>query len=68
MNLYNQEELDRIKKVKETDKLEEFFNGKRTEWNDNANPFKSPSIDISNPTIGKILDTQALALSYIVKY
>ena len=34
MNLYNQEELDRIKKIKETnDKLEEFFNDKRTEWN-----------------------------------
>jgi hypothetical protein len=67
MNLYNQEESDRINKVKETnDKLEEFFNSKRTEWNDNTEPlFKSLSIDISNPNnSGKILDTQALALSY----
>ena len=31
MNLYSQDEIDRITKVKETnDKLEEFFNDKRT--------------------------------------
>ena len=49
MNLYNQEELDRIKKIKETnDKLEEFFNDKRTEWNKIVEPlFKVLSVDLS---------------------
>ena len=48
MNLYNQEELDRIKKIKETnDKLEEFFNDKRTEWNKIVEPlFKVLSVDL----------------------
>ena len=39
MNLYPQEEIDRINKSKETnDKLEEFFNQKREEWNNNLSP------------------------------
>ena len=39
MNVYNDEELSRINKVKETnDKLEEFFNGKRTEWKNQIEP------------------------------
>lgn len=67
MNLYNQEELDRISKIKETnDKLEEFFNDKRTEWNNNVEPlFKVLTVDLSNPSNGKkILEAQSLALSY----
>ncbi len=67
MNLYNQEELDRIQKVRETnDKLEEFFNEKRAEWNKNVEPlFKVLNIDISNPTNFKeILDAQAISLSF----
>ncbi|NDF16673.1 MAG: hypothetical protein EB079_01715 [Verrucomicrobia bacterium] len=40
MTPYNQEELDRIAKAKETnDKLEEFFNEKRLEWNKQINFF-----------------------------
>ena len=39
MIVYNQEEIDRISKVKETnDKLEEFFNLKREEWTKNITP------------------------------
>ena len=67
MNLYNQEELDRIQKVRETnDKLEEFFNEKRAEWNKNVEPlFKVLNIDISNPTNFKeILDAQSISLSF----
>ena len=61
MNLYNQEELDRIQKIKETnDKLEEFFNDKRSEWNNNVEPlFKVLTTDLSNPSNSKfILDAQ----------
>lgn len=67
MNLYNQEELDRINKVKETnDRMEEFFNEKRGEWNKLVDPlFKVLSTDLSNPSNSKsILEAQSLALSY----
>ncbi len=67
MNPYNQEEIDRINKVKETnDKLEEFFNDKRTEWNKNVEPlFKVIRVDLTNPTSpNQILEAQSLALSY----
>ena len=67
MNLYNQEELDRIQKARETnDKLEEFFNDKRAEWNKNVEPlFKVLTVDLSNPSNFKdILEAQSIALSY----
>ena len=67
MNLYNQEEIDRINKAKETnDKLEEFFNDKRAEWNKNVEPlFKVLSTDLSNPSNSKsILEAQSYGLSY----
>jgi hypothetical protein len=67
MNLYNQEELDRIQKARETnDKLEEFFNDKRAEWNKNVEPlFKVLTTDLSNPSNFKdILEAQSIALSY----
>ena len=67
MNLFSQEEIDRITKAKETnDKLEEYFNDKRSEWSKNVDPlFKSLSLDLVNPANSKvILDTQAIALSY----
>jgi len=67
MNLYNQEELDRINKTRETnDKLEEFFNDKRQEWNKNIEPlFTALNVDLSNPSNSKvILNSQSLALSY----
>jgi hypothetical protein len=67
MNLYNQEELDRIQKTKDTnDKLEDLFNDKRAEWNKLVEPlFKALTTDLSNPTNSKyILEAQATALSY----
>ena len=67
MNLYSQEELDRIQKARETnDKLEEFFNDKRAEWNKNVEPlFKVLTTDLSNPSNFKdILEAQSIALSY----
>jgi hypothetical protein len=67
MNLYNQEELDRIQKAKETnDKLEDFFNDKRAEWNKNVEPlFKVLTIDLSNPSNFKdILEAQSISLSF----
>ena len=67
MNLYNQEELDRINKTRETnDKLEEFFNEKRTDWNKNIEPlFKVLGVDLSNPSNAKeILNAQSYALTH----
>jgi hypothetical protein len=67
MNLYTSEENDRIFKIKETnDKLEEFFNDKRNEWNKLVDPlFKSLSLDLSNTFNSKeILESQSLALSH----
>jgi hypothetical protein len=67
MNLYNQEELDRIQKTKETnDRLEELFNDKRAEWNKQVEPlFKALTTDLSNPSNSKyILEAQSIALSF----
>lgn len=67
MNLYNEQEVERIRKVKETnDKLEEFFNDKRAEWNQTVEPlFKVLSLDMGNPSNSKqLLDAQALALTH----
>jgi hypothetical protein len=67
MTPYNQEELDRITKAKETnDKLEEFFNEKRTEWNKQIEPlFSVIKIDLTQSTsANKILEAQALALTF----
>jgi hypothetical protein len=67
MTLYNQEEIDRINKTKEVnDKLEDFFNDKRSDWNKNISPlFKVLSLDLSNPTNSKqLLDAQAIVLSF----
>jgi len=67
MNPYSQEEVDRINKVKETnDRLEEFFNDKRAEWNKTVEPlFKVLTVDLSNPSNSKkILEAQSLALTH----
>jgi threonine synthase len=67
MKIYTQEEVDRIKKIQETnEKLEDFFNGKRKIWNDLVTPlFKVLSIDLSNPSnSNQLLDAQANALTH----
>jgi hypothetical protein len=67
MKVFNQEEVDRIKKVQETnEKMEDFFTEKRKIWNDLILPiFKILSIDLSNPSNAKqVLDSQANALTH----
>lgn len=65
MNLYNDEELIRISKAKETnDKLEEFFNQKRQEWTNNINPlFDVIKNNFNLENSQKIMDVQSLALT-----
>ena len=66
MNVYTPEEIERINKVKETnDKLEEFFNGKREEWNNNVEPlFQALKITFTIENSSKIIDIQSSALSF----
>ena len=66
MNLYPQEELDRINKIKETnDKLEEFFNEKREEWTKNVEPlFDVIKSNFTLESYSKVVDSQATSLSY----
>lgn len=65
MNLYNEEELSRISKAKETnDKLEEFFNNKRQEWTNIINPlFDVIKNNFNLENSQKIMDVQSLALT-----
>jgi hypothetical protein len=66
MNLYNDEEIARITKAKETnDKLEEFFNGKREEWTNNITPlFEVIKNNFTLENSIKIMEVQSIALSY----
>lgn len=66
MNLYNDEEIARINKAKETnDKLEDFFNGKREEWTNNINPlFEVIRNNFTLESSVKIMEVQSLALTY----
>ncbi len=67
MKIYSEDELEKIKKTKETnDKLEDLFSKKRDSWNKAVSPlFKSLSFDLEQRSHSKILiDSQATALSY----
>lgn len=67
MNVYDEVELNRIKKTSETnDKMEDFFNDKRKEWNDSVMPlFKVLSINLNNNDASKsILEAQSISLSF----
>lgn len=66
MDVYTQEEIERINKTKDkNDKMEDFFNDKRGQWNKNIEPlFESIKISITTETTQKVIDTQSLALSY----
>ena len=66
MNVYTPEEVERINKIKETnDRLEEFFNGKRLDWSKQIDPlFEVLKIEITTQTSKKIMETQALCLTY----
>ncbi len=66
MNLYDQEELDRIERVKDTnDKLEDFFKTKEEEWNSNINPlFEVIKKTFTVENSPKIMEVQGLSLSF----
>lgn len=66
MNPYTQEEIVKINKLKETnDKLEEFFNNKRSDWDNLLDPlFESLKLKINLETSNKIMETQSYSLSY----
>ena len=66
MTPYNQEEIDRINKMKETnDRLEEYFLQRREEWNNNLSPlFEVIKMSLTTENSNKILEVQSLALSY----
>ena len=66
MNVYTTEEVDRINKLKETnDKLEDFFKGKREDWKNTIEPlFEIFKLEITIQTSKRIMETQALCLSY----
>ena len=66
VNLYNEEELARIEKIKETnDKLEEFFNNKRAEWTSNVEPlFDVIKNNINLESFSKVVEAQSIALSF----
>jgi hypothetical protein len=61
MNLFSDDELKRIEKIKETnDKLEEFFNEKREEWTKNITPlFDIIRTNFNLESSTKIMDAQA---------
>ena len=66
MNVYTQDEVERINKIKETnDRLETFFQDKRAEWNKTIEPlYQILKFEITTETYKKIMETQALTLSY----
>ena len=66
MNIYTEEEIQRIEKVKETnDRLEEFFKKKREDWNKTINPlFGVLKLDLNQSNIRNIMDSQASSLSF----
>jgi hypothetical protein len=66
MNVYTSEELERINKIKDTnDKLEDFFNQKRSEWSKMIDPlFEVLKLDLNSQTAKKITETQAVCLAY----
>jgi hypothetical protein len=66
MNPLSQDEKDKIDKIREkNDKMEEFFNEKRTQWNKNTDSiFKVLSTDLSSPSNATaVFDAQADALT-----
>ena len=66
MTTYTKEEIERIEKIKETnDKLEDYFQLRRDEWNSNLKPlFDVVRQSFTTENSSKIFDTQSLSLSY----
>jgi hypothetical protein len=66
MQLYDSAETERIEKIKTSnDKMEEFFNEKREEWNNKVNPlFDVIKNRITLEMSEKIMESQSLALTF----
>lgn len=66
MNVYNQEELDRISRIRDTnDKLEDFFKNKRQEWKELIEPlFQVLKIELNSQTSKQIMEVQSTCLTY----
>ena len=66
MNIYTQEEIDRIEKNKEAnDKMEEFFSSKRSDWNKNIDPlFEVLKNNFTIEKKDKIIEVSSAALSF----
>ena len=65
MNVYDKAELERIKKVNESnDRMEEFLSNQREELKKNIEPlFKVLSIKFNDrESLGSVMDTQAVSL------
>jgi hypothetical protein len=66
MNVYNQEELDRIARIRDTnDKLEDFFKNKRQEWKELIEPlFQVLKIELNSQTSKQIMEVQSTCLTF----
>ncbi len=66
MNVYSQEEIDRIARIRDTnDKLEEFFKNKIQEWKDLIEPlFLVIKIELNSQTSKQIMEVQSTCLTY----
>ena len=66
MSVYTQDEVERINKIRETnDRLEQFFQDKRAEWNKMIEPlYQVLKFEITAESSKKIMETQSLCLSY----
>ena len=66
MSITQKEEIDKLEKLKEiNDKLSDFFQDKREDWNKKISPlFETLKIKVSLENSQKILECQALCLSY----
>jgi hypothetical protein len=66
MNLYPNEEIERISKIRETnDKLEEFFNQKREKWNTEISPlFEILKDNFTSEKVYRVFESQSAALSH----
>lgn len=66
MNLYPQEEIDRIEKLKQKNKnMEDFFSKKRSDWNDEIEPlFFVLRNDFTIEKKDKIVEIQSFGLTF----
>lgn len=66
MKLYDANEIARIDSIKQTnDKMEDYFNEQKVEWNNKVNPLlESIRNKITIDTSEKVMETQSLALVY----